>query len=210
VIHHPPEISRSVVPPGGFYFEQALSDGSYSKIEGASLDHILELVLKYRQGNGMILPSGCTPTPEAVWADYNAWVCSKYPWLCTGTREPPPQTTETLSLTTGWEMLVLRAQRWVDALKRTAIDWVDQKSATDRAQICLACPQNVEWHTNCSSCNQNLVGSAQAIQGVRRTGVEAGLKCCRAFGTYQPLAVWLQQPQGDSRYQPPPQCWRLK
>jgi hypothetical protein len=210
VQHNPPELSKSVVPPGGFYFDQTLADGSYSRITGGSLDNVLELVLKYRQLNGMVLPEGCVPTPEAVYADYNVQACAKWPWLCTGAAEVPPQTTERASPTSsGWEMLVFRMQRWVDALRRAPIDWTDQKRATDRANICLGCPQNVEWQTNCSSCNHNLTLSAAAVRGVRRTGLESGLRGCRAYGTFQELAVWIDNPGGDGRYQPPPFCWRV-
>jgi hypothetical protein len=198
-----------VVPPGGFYFDQALSDGSYSRITGGSLDNVLELILKYRQLNGMVLPEGTVPTPEAVWADYHAWACAKWPWLCTGTAQLPPFTTERVSAVSGWEMLVLRMQRWVDNLRRAPIEWVDQKRAIDRANICLGCPQNVFWETTCSSCNATLSQSAAAVRGVRRTGLESGLKGCRAYGTLQELAVWIDNPGGDGRYQAPPFCWRL-
>jgi hypothetical protein len=203
------QLSKSVVPPGGFYFDQVLADGSSTRITGGSLDNVIELVLAYRQNNGMILPQGCEPLPEAVWADYHLQACAKWPWLCTGTREAPPFTTEVVSAASGWEMLVLRMQRWVDNLRRAPVDWTDQKRATERANICLGCPQNVMWETNCSSCNKNLVQSAAAVRGVRRTGLESGLKGCRAYGTLQELAVWIDQPGGDNRYQPPPFCWRV-
>lgn len=205
------ELSRSVVPPGGFYYEQGLSDGSWSRIEGGSLEHLLDLILRYRQNNGMILAEGTVPTPEGVANDYHAWACSRWPWLCTGVREPVPQTTEVHGVgPSGFELLVLRMQRWVDNLRRAPIGWVDPKRAIDRAQICVGCPSNVDWTTNCGSCNQNLTMSAAAVRGVRRTGLEAGLKGCRAFGTLQELAVWLEDPQGDRRYAPPPQCWRVR
>jgi hypothetical protein len=210
VYHHPPELSRSVVPPGGFHYEQGLGDGSYTRIEGGSLDQLLDRILVYRQQNGMILASGTEPLPESVWRDYNAQVCGQYPWLCTGVREAPVATVEGAGVASGFELLVLRMSRWVDGLKRGPIDWVDQKNATDRANICLGCPQNVDWHSSCGTCNQNLVLGAAAVRGVRRTGVDAGLKGCRAFGTLQELAVWISEPGGDAKYKAPAICWRLK
>ena len=188
------------------YFQE-LGDGSYSRIEGGSLDDILERVLRYRQQNGIVLASGVEALPESVWRDYNAQVCGKWPWLCTGVREPPPMTVEAGG-GSGFEMLVLRMQRWIDGLRRGPIDWVDQKRAIERGQVCLGCPQNVEWATNCSSCNHALVMSSAAVRGVRRTGLEGQLRGCRAFGTLQEVAIWVESPGGEAKYAAPPQCWR--
>jgi hypothetical protein len=203
------ELSRSVVPPGGFIFDQALSDGSYARISGASLDQVLELILRYRQVNGMVLASGTVPTPEAVWADYNAQVCGKYPWLCTGVREPPPATVAGGSGSGGWELLLLRMQRWLDSIRGSGIEWVEPKTAADRALVCANCPQNVAWETNCSSCNQTLTQGSAAVRGARRLGIDSFLKGCRAFGTLQEVAVWIRDPGGEKRYEAPPPCWRL-
>jgi hypothetical protein len=204
-----PELSRSVVPPGGFWYEQALADGSVTRISGGSLDQVLELVLAYRQQNGMILGAGVEALPEAVSRDYHQWACGKWPWLCTGVREGPTATVEASGGVRGFELLVLRMQRWVDGLRRGPIEWVDAKRALERANICLGCPMNVLWETNCGSCNQNLVLSSAAVRGVRRTGMEGGLKGCRVYGTLQEVAVWVQDPGGEgAKYQVPSFCWR--
>jgi hypothetical protein len=205
---NPPELSKSVVPPGGYTFDQALGDGSFTRIEGGSLDQISELILKYRQANGMLLPEGVQATPDAARADYNAQVCSKYPWLCTPQREPPPVTVEPGGAV-GFEMLIYRMQRWIDRIRSHEQAWVDAKNASDRANVCLACPQNVLWQTNCDPCNSNLVQASAALRGARRLAQDHSLRGCRAFGTLQEVAVWLADPGGEAKYQPPPICWRL-
>lgn len=205
-----PEISRSVVPPGGYHYLQPLGDGSYSRIEGGSYDHLVDLILRYRLANGILLPPECAATPEGVHSDYNAWACRQWPWLCTAHREAPPATIESASGLSGFEMLLARAQRWVDWARTRPLDWVDQKRAHDRALVCQGCPQNVYWETNCSACNTNLTLSVRALKGARRTGLEDALRGCRAFGTIQELAVWLAQPGGDSKYPAPAACWRLR
>jgi hypothetical protein len=207
----PAAISTGVVPPGGYWYEQGMADGSWTRIEGGSLDNLYSLILQYRQMNGGVVKEGTLCTPDGVWGDYQQWACGKWPWLCTGVREPPPSTM-TLGAGTpgsGFEMLIFRMQRWVDGLRMGAIDWVDQKRATDRAQVCMGCPQNVAWETNCTSCNGNLVQSDRAVLGVRRTGFEQALRGCRAYGTKLDLAVWVDNPGGDNKYEAPPQCWRL-
>lgn len=208
MVSYLPQLSKSVVPPGGYWFNQALADGSYSKISGGSLDHLLGLILTYRQNNGIILAPGTLATPEGVYSDYHGWACAQWPWLCTGAAEPMAPVMEILTSQSGFEMLVLRMQRWIDSLRGGPIGWIDQKRAIDRAHICLGCPSNVDWMTNCSSCNHNLTLSSAAVLGARRTGLEAGLKGCRAYGTFQPLAVWIDSPGGDAKYAAPPQCWR--
>lgn len=208
VDHNPPELSRSVVPPGGFIFDQALADGSYTRLEGASLDQVQELILRYRQVNGMLLPAGTLVTPEAVWRDYHSQVCTKYPWLCSAARTMPQATQEVATGLGGWEMLYSRMQRWMDEVRSRGQDWVDQKTAHDRAERCLACPQHVLWQTNCGSCNQNLTQQSAAVRGARRLAQDSVLRGCRVFGTLQEVAVWLQSPGGEAKYEAPHFCWR--
>lgn len=207
---NPPQLSTAVVPPGGFSYSQPLADGSYTLIEGASYDQVLERILKYRLQNGMMLPAGTLCTPEGVSADYNTQVCSKYPWLCTPQRSAPQAIAEVSSGATGWEMLVLRMGRWLDQVRSAPINWVDPKTASERAQICSACPQNVYWESNCGSCNDKITqGSAAIASGARRTAYDQVLRGCRAFGTFQALAVWMREPGGERKYEPPAPCWRL-
>jgi hypothetical protein len=199
-------ISTGVVPPGGYWYEQTLVGGGWTRIEGGSLEDLYGKILVYRQNNGMLVEGAATP--EGVWGDYQGWACGKWPWLCTGVREPPPVTMDSGGLS-GFEMLVMRMQRWVDGVKRGPVSWVDQKRAVDRAQVCLGCVMNVSWETNCSSCNGNLVQSAAAVLGARRTGLEVGLRGCRAWGTKMDLGVWMESPGGDGKYGAPPGCWRV-
>ena len=205
---NPPQLSTAVVPPGGFVYDQPLADGSFYRVEGASLDHVRELILKYRQQNGMILAAGTISTPDAVSSDYHAWVCAKYPWLCTPQRDPLPVTVEAGGAS-GFEMLLYRMGRWLEGVRSHAQDWIDPKSASDRANVCLSCPQNVLWQTTCDPCNSNLIQSAAALKGARRLPQDGALRGCRAFGTLQEVGVWLREPGGERKYQPPPMCWRL-
>ena len=196
------------MPPGGFIFDQVLGDGSLTRITGASLDNILDLVLKFRLVHGVLL-AGVEATPEAVFADYNAQVCTKYPWLCSARRQTPvvimPQ-----SPVAGFEPMLTRMQRWIDTVRVGLPAFTDIQTATNRAMICAQCPQNIDWMTNCGSCNQNLTSLSVQIRGARRLGIDQMLKGCRAFGTLQELAVWLESPGNEQKYPAPPICWRLK
>jgi len=207
-VMNPPQLSSAVVPPGGFIYDQLLADGSYYQIQGGSYDHVRELILRYRLLNGMVLAPGTRSTPDGVSEDYNAQVCGKYPWLCTPQREPLPVTVE-VGGTPGFEMLIVRMGRWLDWVRSHEAKWVDHKSATERAAICAQCPQNVLWQTNCDPCNSKLVIGSAALRGARRLHADPLLRGCRAFGTLQEVAVWLEEPGGEGRYEPPPNCWRV-
>jgi hypothetical protein len=205
---NPPQVASALVPPGGYRYEQPMADGSYCLIVGGSLDDICQRILAFRLANGMAVKSGTLSTPEGAANDYHAQVCAKYPWVCTPQVEPLTPIRETGTGATGFEMLYARMQRWVDFVRSNAQDWVDQKTASDRANVCVGCPQNVAWETNCGACNSNLVRTAAAITGARRVANGPQLKGCRSFGTLQALAVWLSNPGGDNKYPRPPQCWR--
>lgn len=206
---NPPQVSTSLVPPGGYIFDQALVDGSYSHIVGASLDDIGAKIWKFRLANPMVLPPGCQATLDASVLDYHAQTCAKYPWNCTPQRTQPQATMEVATGATGFQMLYNRMERWIGAVRSSPIDWVDNKTAADRALICASCHANTAWETNCGQCNQSLAQQAQAVLGNRSTAFDGSLRACRAFGTLQKLAVWMALPGGDSKYIAPPQCWRL-
>jgi hypothetical protein len=205
-----PRLSSAVVPPGGFVFEQSLVGGGVTIIVGGSLDDVLGKVLEYREQNGPVLdPGQSLVTPDGVWGDYHAQVCSRYPWLCTGVREEMVVTQPLEGgPSTPWEMLYTRMLRWVDVVRTSDVGWVDQKTASDRALVCVGCPMNVAWETNCGPCNQNLSTLALSVIGGRRTALQGQLKGCRSFGTLQALAVWMSEPGGDEKYPAPSVCWR--
>jgi hypothetical protein len=208
-VHNPPAVSRSIVPPGGFIYDQPLADGSTQRITGASGDNVLELVLKFRQNCGMLLKSGSIPTPDAVWLDYNQQVCTKYPWICSAARSQP-QATAALAGPNDFVPLLLRIQAWEDTLRSGAIDFVDIATANARAMVCIGCPMNVPFETNCGSCNQKVAQTSAGLRGARRLGIDQMLRGCRPFGTLNELSVWIQSPGGDQKYTPWPNCWRLK
>lgn len=207
---NPPQVSTSLVPPGGYIYDQPLSDGSYSHIVGASLEDIAGLIWKFRLANPMILPEGCQATLDGSSADYHAQVCARFPHVCTPQRGAPVATTEISTGASGFEMLYTRMERWIGATRAGQLDWVDSKTATDRALICASCHANIDWQTSCGVCNDNLTRAAAQIQGNRRTALDSHLRACRVFGTLQRLAVWISDPGGEKKYPAPPQCWRLK
>jgi hypothetical protein len=191
-------------------FDQPLSDGSKMRITGGSLDNVLELILRFRLEHLILLPSGTEATPEAVSNDYHGTVCAAYPWLCRptsgGGSAPPGQYGPV------FVPLFTRMLENLNGLKASVPAFVDMQSATNRANACMQCPQNILWETNCGTCNQNLTALAYAIRGGRRLNADSGLRGCRAFGTLLAVSVWLQEPGGDNKYQqsaPVGLCWRL-
>jgi len=204
------QLSSAIVPPGGFIYDQPLADGSRMRITGASYDHVLELILKFRLAHLALLVPGVQATQEAVASDYNEAVCSQYPWLCKPLNAPVPDPSAGQGAP-GFIPLFSRMLENLNELKNAgAIPYVDQMQAQSRANICMNCPQNIQWETNCGSCNQNLVALSYQIRQGRRLGADSALRGCRAFGTALAVSVWLADPGGDARYQPPSICWRVR
>jgi hypothetical protein len=203
------ELSRSVVPPGGYRYEQGLGDGSVSVIEGGSLEEVLGKVLAYRIANVMVLASGVEASEEAVEKDYHGQVCGKWPWICKPLERGEIVRSQQTSAG-GFEMLIVRMQRWFGWLRGKSLGWVDMRVAYERGNVCLGCPQNVYWESGCGECNRQIRVDSAALRGSRRLGIDGGLKGCRAWGTLQEVAVWLEEPGGEKRYEAPGMCWRVK
>jgi len=203
-------LSSSVVPPGGFIYDQPLADGSKMRITGASYDNICELILKFRLAHLNLLVPGAQATQEAVAGDYNQAICSVYPWLCKPLDAPVPAPSAGQGAAT-FVPLFSRMLENLNQLKQAGqIPYVDQITAQARANICMHCPQNVQWETNCGNCNQNLTALSYQIRQGRRLGCDSALRGCRAYGTALSVSVWLGDPGGDGRYQPPSICWRVR
>jgi hypothetical protein len=182
------------------------------RITGGSLDHVLELILKFRLEHLMLLATGAQATVESVSLDYHGTICARYPWLCKPTSGGGSAPREAGGQSRG--IFVPLFSRMLDNLNKIKSagvpDFTDIQAATSRANLCMQCPQNIGWETNCGTCNQNLTALAYAVRGGRRLGADSGLRGCRAFGTLLAVSVWLQDPAGDNWYEQsaPSLCWR--
>ena len=88
--------------------------------------------------------------------------------------------------------------------------WVDQAEAERRAEICAACPHNVEV-AGCSVCS-NIVGKITGFLGNRATSKDAKLKGCNVCGcsnraqVHVPLEVLQKGVTPEMEF--PAECWK--
>jgi hypothetical protein len=212
-------VIQGLVPPSGWHFRQKLNSSpqrpQYQLIQAQTYDQLVDSVFKFRLNNLEMVPSG-TATQEIVASDIQFYICGRYPNNCTGSRAElnaaqqgnPPRGKATIS---GYSRPSNRIEAWLTKLSESNLQWVDQATAMERANICIACKLNQKWSTGCGPCNANVSRRAMLLRGSHVTGLETRLKGCVSYGTLNELSVWLENDFSAprNRPKPPPQCWKL-
>lgn len=201
-------VITSMVPPNGFHYLQPLETGQYQRIDGRSYEELIEKIFQFRLQQIELVPSG-TAIKERVEADYMHWVCSRWPRACTGAiGELPPEPAREQKL--GYYRPTQRVEDWFKLLGTRQLEWVDQATAYRRAKICMECPLNQNWATNCGPCNQNIRTKALLLRGSHKLGLESQLRACLGFGWLNEIAVWLSDGFREASRTIPPKCWKLE
>jgi hypothetical protein len=208
-------VIEGLVPHGGWHYRQKLVSSpqrpQFQHILGGNYSDLLDKVLKFRLNNIEMVPSG-TATSEIVGADINYYICGHWPGNCTGSkaelaavaggkRPPGPRPDYRRPLT--------RIEDWMTMLEGKTLRWVDQMTAIERTNICIACTMNQGWKTGCRPCNDNAIRRSALVRGSHQTGLEPKVKACVSYGTLLELSVWLENDYSAPRRKVPPQCWKL-
>lgn len=192
---------HSIVPPGGFHYTEKHA-GSEIRLTGDSVDTLAAAIEKYRLNNG--IPLG-DPKKDVV--DY---ICGNWSHFCnktefTGYLEPNVSTDATF---------LTRVSAWVTKLWNIgANNFVPEKEAQRRAEICKSCPLNQDFRAGCKSCIQGtdrmvfLWSKGKTIPH----DLFHSLKGCRATGAHLQASVFAnKQPEISEQEiaQLPAHCWR--
>jgi hypothetical protein len=193
--------NSSQVPPAGFHFIQKSRLGE-QRIEGSSYENVAEQVLRYRITNWLDLGD---PLTEVF--DY---VCGQWPHFCGEPSEPvepragAPVATQMSSRVLEW------LARQADARVREN-PFVPDTETQRRAEICLQCPNNVEWKSSgCGPC----INRAQQLGNLLRGGTNPlypALGACRVIGQDNATAARINNilpTDSVSNSQLPDRCWR--
>jgi hypothetical protein len=178
----------SYVPPGGFRCECPIVGGI---VESTSLTELTDKCAD------RITDQGFTPPPDLYSLVQDA-ICSKnLAWkFC--------QPCKKLSNPVG-AMAVIR---WVKAMAKFAakgFKLVEQEEAERRAEICAACPMQVETPSLCWGCH-GIAGLLPKIVGARKTKLDGNLKTCGICGCYNSVSVHIPVDKSDLNY--PEWCWK--
>lgn len=201
-------VIEGLVMPGGWHYEQPLDSGQKQRIEGRTYRELLERILLFRLQHIELISSG-TATKEQVQLDVTAWICSRWPTTCTGPRgDFPFKPVEAVRLYSNPTNAI---EDWFKTLSKHELDWLDQATANRRARICMQCPLNQRWETNCGACNTNVRTRSLLLRGSHKSGFENQLKACLAYGWLNEVAIWLRDGfVSQPRRNPPADCWKAK
>jgi len=182
-----------MIPPGGWHYFD-----SDAKLTGHSYNNLIEVVTNYRAENH--LPVG------DVEGDVNSYICSKNPNFCHGVDmvvvtsvNAPSQKTELLNDITIWAKNVINSS---DEVALVSHDLAEQ-----RAKICAACKQNVQWKSGCSACVKATERLSTSIRQAKETPTSRGLGGCILLRHDNKTAVFMSKDTISPSGNLPDNCW---
>jgi hypothetical protein len=192
--------------PGGWHYMQKLSSGQSVRIAAFSFEELLTNMLSFRR-NHMDLCGADSASIESVRADLKTYLCANFRQNCADSWSP-------LAVTGGignradYVRPLDRVGQWIADLGNTQIDKVDYAVAGHRAEVCVQCPMNIQWQSQCMPCNDNVLVQVQRTKGSLYTPLDRRLHMCRIYGHINEVAIWLTDTHSTSKETPPPHCWK--
>jgi len=182
-----------MVPPGGWHY----IDGDV-KIEGYIYDVLIENVTNYRAENH--LPIG------DVAGDINSYICTNWPHFCHGVDmvsvtsvNAPTATTELLNDIQTWAKNILHSNQ--------THMLVTDDLAEQRAKVCRACPNNINWRSGCNSCVNAADRICASIRQGRDTDSSAVLGGCAVLRHDNRTAIFFDKEHISRATSTPDNCW---
>jgi hypothetical protein len=201
-------IITSVVPPGSWHYPQVLASGDTVRITGFSFEQLLASMLDFRMRHLELVGGAANASIEAVRRDLKAYLCAHFPQNCADSKSSPGKV---LGIgITNYQTPIDRSANWLSKVGNTRLEFVDPALASNRAQICAGCQQNVRWATPCAPCNDNVLVRIQNAKGNLRTPYDKNLFMCRVYGHVNEVAVWLKDTHSVPEHTPPAICWQLQ
>lgn len=189
-------VNEGMTPRGGWFFEQEFLGSLIripSKGSAQSSAHIVQLVTEFRIKNAIDI--------DGVAADVASQTLARSPinkrWnpkAIPSVREKVPQ--------------IKRVKEHIEGLIHEHIELVPDHQANERAKVCINCPQNIKWKSDCGGCNTKVEQDVFGIRRLTKFGLDAGLRSCRLTGHHLGLSVFLTEerlPKQNEKF--PEKCW---
>jgi hypothetical protein len=182
-------INVNVYPKEGYFFVEA--DGVH--VRGDSWKDVIARVTDYRRRNRM--PAG---DPDA---EIMAQACARNPSICSEKRAAPIKR----------KTLKGRILEWLSAIKRVSakepLEFVDADTAKRRANVCVGCPQHVDFFgaPSCASCKATVKAMREELLKGRKP--DPRLNGCAAIGIDCAVAAHLDEARIEAP-EAPRTCWR--
>lgn len=186
---------------GGWRYFQLMRDGSLQRVplQGAakSAAHLVELIRQLRMNEGILL--GDVERDVAEYIRKVSPINDRFRGKGGALNQPRPEP---------FIPLIQRIREWLDYIGPKKPRIVDLDEAIARAQICINCPQNVLWKTNCGECNATCDYLGSTIRGKVSFQLDDALHGCRLHNFHLPCAVFIDRdflPQRNPKTPAP--CW---
>jgi hypothetical protein len=186
------QINPNIFPKDGFWFREA--DGA--RINGETWANVVARVIAYRRR---------THVPEGnAKQDIINQACERNPNLCVEDNGVTQATRRKASLKTivfKWLLDLLTKKN------KDGVDFVDEGTHNQRADICAHCPKNLQIVSGCGACESTLKAQREAILGSRKA--DGRLFGCADLGEYLPVSTWVES-QALDKPELPAACWRKR
>jgi len=194
-------ISTSLIPPGGWTFEQ---DGIH--FHEQTYNDLVGTIIQHRNSNNK--PHG---NPYQEVQDY---ICAKHPDTCLDVKMKPAPPTTTIENIRSFSTTIKNFILHGGALE-------DQNTANIRAQVCVSCHNNVPSGEarrapgGCGACGKMVQAGIDAVRNIalagRKTADNDKLQACLLCGCDLKLKVWVPVKYFDPKCEQvnkwPSFCW---
>ena len=187
-------IITSVVPPGGWHYQQVLSSGETVRVNGFSFEQLISNLVDFRRRHSDLTGGAAKSEERVIVADIRDYYCRNFRQNCAGGAATPTVESGGIGVT-NYVSPINKAADWLAQIGNSRVEQVDAALASQRAQVCAQCSQNVGWRTSCGPCNDNILIRAQRAKGSLATPFDRNLGVCRVFGHLNEVAVWLANTQ---------------
>lgn len=104
--------------------------------------------------------------------------------------------------------LIESVREWLDNIALRKPRFVSSLEATDRAEVCMRCPQNIRWQINCGECNTEVDKRGVLVRGEVSFELDSCLNACRLHKLYLQAAVFIDRDYLPDRHPDAPEhCW---
>jgi len=182
-----------MVPPGGWHYYQ-----SDVKLAGYSYADLIKAVETYRAENH--LPGG------DIEGDVASYICSNWPNFCHGV---DMVSITSVNATTATGELMNDIGTWAKGILHSnePHPLVSEDLAETRAQICRACPNNVNWRGGCTSCIASTDRLCASVRQARDTKSSAVLGGCTLMRHDNRSAIFMDRSVLQRATNLPDACW---
>lgn len=185
-------INVNLFPKDGYFFRE--TDGA--SIRAETWKGVIARVKEYRRINN--LPAG-NPEDEVI-----AQACQRNPSFCSKETEKQREQTRKVSVKG-------RVLSWLSNLRKKKeteeIPFVEPALATERARICMSCPQNTPIADGCSSCKAALAEYRRGLLNNRNPTKH--LNGCAVLGEDTCVSIHLDDQRVENN-ELPSNCWRKR